>query len=58
MIGRAIEELITIVSTALLCRRVREETYGKAKPKNPEGAEPQPKELNKTTKITTKHNPD
>jgi putative transposase len=45
MIGRAIEELITIVSPATFCRWVREEKNGKPKPKNPKGGQRKPKEL-------------
>ena len=44
-IGRAIEELITIVSPATFYRWVREEKNGKPKPKNPKGGQRKPKEL-------------
>ena len=45
MIGRAIEELVTIVSPATFYRWVREEKNGKPKPKNPKGGQRKPKEL-------------
>ena len=44
VIGRSIEELITIVSPATFYRWVREEKDGK-KPKNPKGGQRKPKEL-------------
>ena len=45
VIGRAIEELITIVSPATFYRWVRDEKNGKPKPKNPKGGQRKPKEL-------------
>lgn len=45
VIGRAIEELITIVSPATFYRWVRQEKNGKPKPKNPKGGQRKPKEL-------------
>ena len=45
VIGRAIEELITIVSPATFYRWVRNEKNGKPKPKNPKGGQRKPKEL-------------
>jgi putative transposase len=45
VIGRAIEELITIVSPATFYKWVREEKNGKPKPKNPKGGQRKPKEL-------------
>lgn len=45
VIGRAIEELATIVSPATFYRWVREEKNGKPKPKNPKGGQRKPKEL-------------
>jgi putative transposase len=44
-IGRAIEELVSIVSSATFDRWVREEKNGKPKPKNPKGGQRKPKEL-------------
>jgi putative transposase len=44
-IGRAIEELITIVSPATFYNWVRNEKNGKPKPKNPKGGQRKPKEL-------------
>lgn len=44
-IGRAIEELVTIVSPATFYRWVREEKNGKPKPKNPKGGQRKPKEI-------------
>ncbi|MCR9117706.1 MAG: integrase core domain-containing protein [bacterium] len=44
-IGRAIEELITIVSSATFYRWVREEKSGKPKPVNPKGGQRKPREL-------------
>ena len=44
-IGRAIEELITIVSPATFYRWVREGKGGKCKPKNPKGGQRKPKKL-------------
>ena len=44
-IGRAIEELMTIVSPATFYRWVRAEKDGKPKPKNPKGGQRKPKEL-------------
>ncbi|MCH7990534.1 MAG: hypothetical protein IID46_15440, partial [Planctomycetes bacterium] len=38
-IGRAVEELISIVSPATFYRWVREEKNGKSKPKNPKGGQ-------------------
>jgi len=45
VIGRAIEELITIVSPATFYRWVREEKNGKPKTKNPKGGQRKPKEI-------------
>ena len=45
VIGRAIEELVSIVSPATFYRWVREEKNGKPKPKNPKGGQRKPKEL-------------
>jgi len=45
VIGRAIEELITIVSPATFYRWVREEKNGKPKPKHPKGGQRKPKEI-------------
>ena len=45
VIGRAIEELITIVSPATFYRWVRDEKFGKGKPKNPKGGQRKPKEI-------------
>jgi putative transposase len=45
VIGRAIEELITIVSPATFYRWVREEKNGKPKPKNPKGGQRKPEEV-------------
>ena len=45
LIGRAIEELITVVSPATFYRWVRAERDGKPKPKNPKGGQRKPKEL-------------
>ena len=44
-VGRAIEELISIVSPATFYRWVREEKNGKPKPKNPKGGQRKPEEL-------------
>ena len=44
-LGRAVEELITIVNPATFYRWVREEKSGKPKPKNPKGGQRKPKEL-------------
>src|SRR5690606_25874163 len=44
-VGRAIEELISIVSPATFQRWVREAKNGKPKPKNPKGGQRKPKEL-------------
>lgn len=44
-VGRAIEELITIVSPATFYRWVREEKNGKPKPENPKGGQRKPAEL-------------
>ena len=44
-IGRAIEELISIVSPATFYNWVRNEKNGKPKPKNPKGGQRKPKEL-------------
>ena len=44
-VGRAIEELTSIVSPATFYRWVREEENGKPKPKNPKGGQRNPKEL-------------
>jgi putative transposase len=44
-IGRAIEELISIVGPAAFYRWVREDKNGKPKPKNPKGGQRKPKEL-------------
>ncbi len=45
VIGRAIEELITIVSPATFYRWVREEKNGKPKIANPKGGQRKPKEI-------------
>ena len=45
LIGRAIEELITIVSPSTFYRWVRDEKKGKPKPKNPKGGQRKPKEI-------------
>ena len=45
VIGRAIEELITIVSPATFYRWLRDKKTGKPKPKNPKGGQRKPKEL-------------
>jgi putative transposase len=45
VIGRAIEELISIVSPATFYHWVRNEKNGKPKPKNPKGGQRKPKEL-------------
>lgn len=45
VLGRAIEELITIVSPATFYRWVRDEKNGKLKRKNPKGGQRKPKEL-------------
>jgi putative transposase len=45
VIGRAIEELITIVSPATFYRWVRDEKTGKPKPKNPKGGRRKPQEI-------------
>ena len=47
VIGRAIEELITIVSPSTFYRWVREEKNGKAKLKNPKGGQRKPREIRK-----------
>ena len=44
-VGRAIEELVSIVSPATFYRWVREEKGGKPKPKNPKGGQRKPEEL-------------
>lgn len=44
-LGRAIEELLTIVSPATFYRWVREEKNGKPKTENPKGGRRKPKEL-------------
>jgi len=44
-IGRAIEELISIVSSTSFYRWMRNEKNGKSKPKNPKGGQRKPKEL-------------
>ncbi|WP_166820065.1 integrase core domain-containing protein [Thalassoroseus pseudoceratinae] len=44
-IGRAIEELVTIVSPATFYRWVREEKNGKPKPKNAKGGQRKPEEI-------------
>jgi putative transposase len=44
-LGRAIEELLTIVSPSTFYRWVREEKNGRPKPKNPKGGQRKPKEL-------------
>ena len=44
-LGRAIEELLTIVSPATFYRWVREEKNGKPKTENPKGGQRKPKEL-------------
>lgn len=45
VIGRAIEELMTIVSPATFYRWVRDEKTDKGKPKNPKGGQRKPKEI-------------
>ena len=45
VIGRAIEELMTIVSPATFYRWVREEKADKGRPKNPKGGQRKPKEI-------------
>ena len=45
VIGRAIEELMTIVSPSTFYRWVRDEKNGKPKPKNPKGGQRKPKEI-------------
>ena len=45
VIGRAIEELMTIVSPATFYRWVRDEKADKGKPKNPKGGQRKPKEI-------------
>ena len=45
VIGRAIEEPITVVSPATFYRWVREEKNGKPKPKNPKGGQRKPEEV-------------
>jgi putative transposase len=45
VIGRAIEELMTIVSPSTFYRWVRNEKKGKPKPKNPKGGQRKPKEI-------------
>ncbi|MEO2007609.1 MAG: DDE-type integrase/transposase/recombinase [Pirellulaceae bacterium] len=45
VIGRAIEELISIVSPTTFYNWVRNEKNGKPKPKNPKGGQRKPKEL-------------
>ena len=45
VLGRAIEELITIVSPATFYRWVREEKNGKPKTTNPKGGQRKPKEI-------------
>ncbi len=45
VIGRAIEELMTIVSPATFYRWVRDEKNGKPKPKNPKGGQRKPREI-------------
>lgn len=45
VIGRAIEELITIVSPATFYRWVRDKKGGKGKVKNPKGGQRKPKEI-------------
>jgi putative transposase len=45
VLGRAIEELISIVSPTSFYRCVRTEKDGKPKPKNPKGGQRKPKEL-------------
>ena len=45
VIGRAIEELMTIVSPNTFYRWVRDEKNGKPKPKNPKGGQRKPKEI-------------
>jgi putative transposase len=44
-LGRAVEELLTIVSPSTFYRWVREEKNGRPKPKNPKGGQRKPKEL-------------
>lgn len=44
-IGRAIEELVTIVSPGTFYRWIREEKNGKPKPKNSKGGQRKPKEI-------------
>ena len=45
VIGRAIEELMTIVSPATFYRWVRDEKSEKGKPKNPKGGQRKPREI-------------
>jgi putative transposase len=45
VIGRAIEELMTIVSPSTFYRWVRDEKLEKGKPKNPKGGQRKPKEI-------------
>lgn len=45
VIGRAIEEIVSIVSPATFKRWIREEKFGKTKTKNPKGGRRKPKEL-------------
>jgi putative transposase len=45
VIGRAIEELMTIVSPATFYRWVRDESNGKPKPKNLKGGQRKPREI-------------
>ena len=44
-LGRAIEELISIVTPGAFYRWVRDEKTGKPKPKNPKGGQRKPKEI-------------
>lgn len=45
VLGRAIEELISIVSPAIFARWVRDEKNSSSKPKNPKGGKRKPQEL-------------
>ncbi len=45
VIGRAIEELMTVVSPSTFYRWVRDEKHGKPKPKNPKGGQRKPRDV-------------
>jgi putative transposase len=47
VIGRAIEELMTVVSPSTFYRWVRDEKNGKPKPKNPKGGQRKPRDIRK-----------